>query len=306
MPSKESALPTVSWQVFFAETQPYEERRVPSELTYLSRDNRGDHYKLVLPNVSLPCRNCRGARLFEPSSTENVHASYSVQAFLYFSCKNCERDIAIFAVRIGDVKEKSCTAMKYGQSPRFGIALPQSIEAVVMGDDATLLQKALVAESEGLGVGAFSYYRRVLDNQRVRIIERVREAVELLGGDATLLHDLDIAKSERQFTKAVEAIKHALPRALYVEGHNPLTLLYDAVSNGLHAETDPECLDSAKSIRTLLAHLLMKIDEVLASHDEVKGAVNRLLAAKAKRQDPKRADSAPSAKPAATPEQGKP
>ena len=117
-----------------------------------------------------------------------------------------------------------------------------------------------------------------------------------MGAGEDAIARLRAAKADRQLTKAIEAIKPGPLQALYIDGHNPLMLLYDAVSDGLHGQTDAENLVTARTIRLLLAELAKRIEQVLADHAEVTGAVTKLLQAKAARQDGKaQAGGAPSA-----------
>jgi hypothetical protein len=74
--------------------------------------------------------------------------------------------------------------------------------------------------------------------------------------------NLTAAKNETQFTRAVEVVKHGIPQALLVNGHNPLTLLHKALSEGLHAQTDEECLELATAIRVVLADLVERLKEM--------------------------------------------
>ena len=60
---------------------------------------------------------------------------------------------------------------------------------------------------------------------------------------------LETAKVENQFSRALESVKDAIPPALLINGHNPLTLLYSALSGGLHGKSDEECLELAHAVR---------------------------------------------------------
>jgi hypothetical protein len=88
---------------------------------------------------------------------------------------------------------------------------------------------------------------------------------------------LRAAKDEQQFKKAVEDVKHAIPESLLVDGHNPLTLLHSALSDGLHARTDGECLELAQTIRLVLADLAERISQALKDDRELKEGISRLL-----------------------------
>jgi hypothetical protein len=69
----------------------------------------------------------------------------------------------------------------------------------------------------------------------------------------------------------------AIPEAILIDRHNPLTLLHSALSEGLHAQTDEECLELATSIRVVLTELADRISVALKEEAELKTAVNRLL-----------------------------
>ena len=94
------------------------------------------------------------------------------------------------------------------------------------------------------------------------------------------LDDLAAAKAETQFSKAVEAVRHGIPQALLINGHNPLLLLHTALSEGLHAQTDETCLELATSIRIVLTELVERMALALKEEAELKGAVSRLLASR--------------------------
>ena len=63
-------------------------------------------------------------------------------------------------------------------------------------------------------------------------------------------------------------IKDGIPESLLVDGHNPLTVLYTALSAGIHGQTDELCLERAASIRLVLADwtLLQTIQSVPSMH----------------------------------------
>jgi len=97
-----------------------------------------------------------------------------------------------------------------------------------------------------------------------------------------MIGELEEAARETQFSKAIEIIKPGVPQALLIDGHNPLTLLHNALSEGLHAQTDEDCLALATSIRVVLTELVERMASVLSDHAELKTAVNRLIAIKTK------------------------
>jgi len=117
----------------------------------------------------------------------------------------------------------------------------------------------------------------VVENHKDRIIDEIIKVCEKVRTPAEMIERLQVAKKENQFSKAVEGIKDAIPESLLIDGHNPLTLLYAALSKGVHAKTDEQCLDLARDIRLVLAELSERLVLALKDEDELKTAVSRLL-----------------------------
>jgi hypothetical protein len=87
----------------------------------------------------------------------------------------------------------------------------------------------------------------------------------------------EAALKETQFATAVEMLRDALPaKLLILDGDNPLTLLYQPLSVGLHGLTDEQCLQQAADIRMVLTALLENIADVLKDQAELKVAAARL------------------------------
>ena len=76
----------------------------------------------------------------------------------------------------------------------------------------------------------------------------------------------------------MESIKDAVPQSLLLRGgHNPLTLLHSALSQGLHAETDEDCLAAARTMRLMMAELAERMGQALKDETELQTALSRLM-----------------------------
>ncbi|MGB7599820.1 MAG: hypothetical protein WBM24_05915 [Candidatus Sulfotelmatobacter sp.] len=131
-----------------------------------------------------------------------------------------------------------------------------------------------------MGIGAFSYYRRVVENQKGRIIAEIARVAQKLGAKPVVLETFRLAEKETQFSKAIDEIKDGIPDVLRIGQHNPLTLLYTALSEGLHEHTDKECLEIAQEIRVVLTELAERLSQALKEEAELQTAVSRLLSRK--------------------------
>ena len=168
---------------------------------------------------------------------------------------------------------------KYGEHPSFGPPVPAKVISLV-GPERDYFLKGRRSESQGLGIAAFAYYRRVIENQKNRLFDEIIRVSAKVGADPEILADLEKAKLEIQFSKAISEIKHGLLQVLLMNGHNPLGLLHSALSEGLHAQTDDQCLELATSIRIVMTELAERISIALKDEAELAGAVSRLFAKK--------------------------
>jgi hypothetical protein len=200
--------------------------------------------------------------------------------FLTYLCRNCQQTHKMFALNLrntGGIKEAKGIATKIGEVPEFGMEPLGKRLLAFLGSARELFFKGRRAESMGMGIGAFGYYRRVVDAQKTKLFDAIIDVCNKLGMKGDLVAQLEAAKKESQFTRAVEAIKAALPDALYIDGHNPLTLLYSALSKGLHELSEEECLARAHAIRIVLSELLERVERLVTQDKELKAAVAALL-----------------------------
>jgi hypothetical protein len=73
-----------------------------------------------------------------------------------------------------------------------------------------------------------------------------------------------------------------MPQALLINGHNPLTLLHSALSDGLHDQTDEHCLEIASSVRVVLGELSERLSQALKDEAELNNALSKLMNVKTK------------------------
>jgi hypothetical protein len=239
-------------------------------------------FLLNAPEIRLHCtgHECQGLRRFCSNSKVQLNTSTATRAFVIYSCKDCSEIVKTFALHISlDLKNAAGTLYKYGERPEFGPPTPARLITLI-GPDRDLFLKGRRAENQGLGIAAFAYYRRVIEGQKDRIFEEIIRVCKRLSGEQAIVDELTSAKSETQFSKAVESVKRALPQALLINGHNPLTLLHTPLSEGLHAQTDEECLEIATDIRVVMAAFAERMAQAMSDEAEVSTAVSRLLKSK--------------------------
>lgn len=229
------------------------------------------------PEITLHCETCIGDRNFAPIRPgETVDKEVDTDIFLIYLCRNCRKSYKTFALNaVYDDDAKSWKVFKYGENPSFGPPTP-SRTIKLIGPERDLFLKGRRCENQGLGIGAFVYYRRVVESQKNRIFDEIIRVSRHLKADEALLAELEEAKNETQFTKAVEAIKHSLPQSLLVNGQNPLFLLHRALSAGVHELSDEECLELAADARVILVEFAERMAQAMKDEVELTNAIQRL------------------------------
>jgi hypothetical protein len=147
----------------------------------------------------------------------------------------------------------------------------------LVGPDRELYLKGRRAEAEGLGVGAFAYYRRIVEDQKNRLLDEIIRVARHTKAPADAIARLEAAKTETQFGRAVDEVKDVIPSSLLIKGRNPLTLLHGALSRNLHGASDEECLQVAHAIRLILVEFAERLGQALKDERELNDAIDRLL-----------------------------
>jgi len=246
----------------------------------------GNIYKieLIRPDLRLYCQRCDGPRAFrcpDKGTRELKDPGTTTLTFVTYLCGNCHQQTKTFALSITPYAQTNGfgSVYKYGETPTFGVPVPNKVLRL-FGDDRANFIKGRQCENQGLGVGAFAYYRRVVENHKNEIIDEVIRVCETVKGSEELMAELRTAKEEISFAKAMEQIKTGLPQGLLINGHNPLLALHNALSVGLHNETDEECLEAAQDIRLVLTDLIERMSLLRREDSDLQNAVHRLLAKK--------------------------
>jgi hypothetical protein len=250
-----------------------------SDLEFVSQQLQNS---LRTPDIELHCINCAGTRFFAYlGSPTYIGKREPLSLFLSYHCRNCRSTLKRYAASYAfDKGADKWTGFKYGEDPAFGPPTPARAITLI-GPDRDQFLKGRRCENQGLGVGAFVYYRRVVENQKKRIFEEIIRVSRHLGAEEALLKELEAAQNEVQFTRAVETVKHALPQSLQINGYNPLTLLHSALSEGVHDLSDEQCLEMASSVRVVLIEFAERVAQAMKDEAELNEAINRLANKKA-------------------------
>lgn len=245
-----------------------------------SSDLSGFFFK-ELPAITARCLECQGGYTFNAiafnrvllgESYDNLNSAIGASRGIYhiiYKCRNCNSFLKDFLVR---TDKRSKTGEKYplggdiiiyaekiGQYPAYEIKPEPAMSSYLDADNLELYKRGIVSESQGYGVGAFAYYRQVVENKVDDLITGIEELVKSNEEETRLA--FENARNPESVAEKIKAIYDHMPATLSPGGKNVLKIVYGKLSTGLHSMSDPECLESAQAIRGCLLFLIKKMEE---------------------------------------------
>ena len=231
--------------------------------------------QLPKPAIHMYCWKCDSDQTFNMSNEyyEVDHASHSDSGGktlrTRYVCSACRNSVRLFFIHFGteeitvkdeegkDVKKTAITLTKVGQNPSWNIDMDKELEKM-LGEHSEYYKRGLICESQGYGIGAYAYFRRIaediIDELLKSILDLVKESEK-----EKYKEKLGEVKKEKNAENKISLVKDLLPESLKVDGMNPLKRLYGVLSQGIHNETDEECMDKAEAIRGILVFLVNQV-----------------------------------------------
>jgi len=163
---------------------------------------------------------------------------------------------------------------KIGQYPPYDIQPEKIVQKYLTPEDLNLYRKALTNLSVSHGIGAFAYFRRIIENEIKRIIKDI-SLIEFEGVDKVKAA-YRAYEQNHQMATLITAINPYLPSSLILNGDNPIQLLYKQLSEGIHTLPEEECLERANMINILLTYVIKKVNEEKYQLKDVTEAMKKL------------------------------
>lgn len=255
-------------------------RKVKIENIAITADN------LPKPNINMHCPTCKSNQTF--SMINEYHENYSYANVptgggifrLVYLCMHCRSFHRFFFVR---VNEDHQWLIKVGQYPAWDISIAKDIEKL-LSDNAEYYKKGLICESQGYGIAAFAYYRRVVEEIIGELLEEIKDLLIDNERDK-FIEALEQTKSTIVAQEKIALVKDLLPPILRPEGMNPLSNLHSILSEGLHGLSDEDCLEYAIAIREVLIFLVNQVAASKQSSKDFTSSMRKLLEKKSKKTD---------------------
>ena len=134
--------------------------------------------------------------------------------------------------------------------------------------------KGINALNENYGIGSFAYFRRIIEKELINIIEDIKSLPDSHKTEINKL--LEKHNKNPKISTIYDNIFEHLPSSLKVLGDNPIKLLYNLTSQGLHSLTEKECLEKSKNVLKLLDFVIRKINEEKSEIKDLRETIRNL------------------------------
>jgi hypothetical protein len=221
------------------------------------------------PPITMFCDKCNMERTFNKDYIPSI-IDGNVYRIIY-KCTACKEFKMLFIIYVNSLNH---SIMKIAQWPLWLPKIDADLQKS-LGKTLGNYKKGLYCEQEGFGIGAFAYYRRIIEDMIDSLLDDLEDA---LGKEDKAKYKDDIlkAKQERVTEKKIEIVKEMLPSHLRPGGINPLGVIHSILSAGLHGKPEKECLEIAGDIRLSLEYLLNGLINEKWKKKEVFAALGRL------------------------------
>lgn len=217
-----------------------------------------DHFPQ--PAINMLCSNCESIQTFNMTNKYWEFAGYmnspanDTKLRLIYQCQSCREFTRQFQIYISPELDY---CYKFGQYPEWEIKIDKNLEKT-LGKHSKTFRKGLVCESQGYGIGAFAYFRRITEGIIDELLDSISDLIDTENKEKYLAA-LEVAKKTRVTQEKIDLVKDLLPSILRPNGVNPLGVLHSELSEGLHADTDENCLENASHVKDILTFLINQI-----------------------------------------------
>lgn len=249
-------------------------------------------------NINMHCPICKDTRTFIPTyrsymkkdlfiDLDRSNIVYPVESNSYlilnYICASCNTFVRFFSLRLVlKSGNRLIEIEKMGQYPPWDISISNNLQKV-LGKFSKTYKKGLICESQGYGIGANAYFRRIVEE----IIDDLLEQIpDIMSGAERVKYEEALAETRKtkNTQEKIALVKDLLPPILIPERYNPLKTLYGILSEGIHKRTDEECLEDALIIRTTLTFLVNSILRRRKEQQEFSEGMKKLLDKKANKE----------------------
>jgi len=189
---------------------------------------------------------------------EGAHRTLALIWVALYRCANCKDSEVRFFLLAFEQKDRKLVVMKVGQHP------PQEIQPAnelrkALGDNLPLYVKGMTCRHHSFGIGAYAYFRRLIEETTDNMLDLLADTMRDLGEDPAVIKKVEDAKGLQGYVDKINVASDVFPEHLQPGQQNPFRLLHKLLSVGIHQHSDEKCLDVVDDIRDILEFVFKEL-----------------------------------------------
>lgn len=237
------------------------------------------------PVIKHYCRTCGGDQLW---SLQDDHSHWRGFCSAEYKCRNCLKEkLRYYFIWERRSNENVSDFMKVGQHPPLEERIPAQLEtrlAANSTEDLDYYKKAIRCRNFNYGLAALSYLRRVVENRMNDLLDLMADVAREQGFATDQVAELDRIKTSKVFDHKITFASKILPPSVRPGGQNPVDLLHDIASEGIHNKSEDECIELFDISRHVFEYLFRELEVGKADAERFVGGLKELLEKKAARR----------------------
>jgi hypothetical protein len=190
-----------------------------------------------------------------------------------YLCRNCQQNVVYYFHFCKETTDGGDFA-KVGQYPPLAEIVPANLKNQLDKEDLRLYERALRLRNHDLGIGSLAYLRRVVENRTNDMLDVLAEVAKETGSAPEELKNIDEVKAGKRFDDKITYGAKLMPQHLRPGGLNPVDLLHDLASDGLHSKSEDECVEIFDRCRHVFEYVFSELrvglDEAKKFHERLK------------------------------------
>jgi len=248
---------------------------------YKKRDFQGD-FLLKEKEVKVIehfCPSCNKERTFHSTTSEpqrgsgfGMNQTISGEPVLTssilpyeFQCTFCKNEAHFWI----ELNSNENWLRKVGQNPPWSIKISSDLKKY-LGQNETFYKKGLICLSQSFGLGACSYFRRVVENEIEPLLDLLIEKKKDEGESNKKIEEFEEIKVGKSFTYKTKLAYEITPESLIIDGVNPFKELHDLLSQGIHTKTEDECIKIALKTKEIIEFIVVELNRAKKNREKFK------------------------------------
>lgn len=257
---------------------------------------RFTYYSVSEPNdpprvIKHYCPTCPGDQLW---SLQDDRSYWRGFCSAEYQCRNCLKEkLRYYFIWERRSNEATSDFVKVGQYPPLEERIPAQLEKRLGAnsrEDLDYYKKAIRCRNFNYGLAALSYLRRVVENRMNDLLDLIADVAREQGFATDQVAELDRIKTSKVFDDKITFASRIFPPSLRREGQNPVDLLHDIASEGIHNKSEDECIELFDISRHVFEYLFRELEVRKADAEQYIGGLKELLAKKATRRSRREQD----------------